>query len=219
MKRICAIVLSLVMFSMLAACPPPNPNTPAAKYQPGFTTVLVAQAVVKTGYSTFLGVESALHESCDDKVCVKLHPDKTGAPYKECMAQDHSAVAEWKTCYGKMAQAKPIVDKAVPLALSVLSEAKAALEFAVQYETVKEAAEAAKDPKTLQAFCVSAFPEKTGDQYTKCLAGQPLAKADWQALLIKGSCVVYNALAFVPVEYAKYTELVRIWFKAYGSCK
>jgi len=219
MKRLYATVLSLVMFSMLAACPPPNPNTPAAKYQPGITTVIVSKTVVKAGYSTFLGVESALHETCDDKVCAKLHPEKTGAPYKACMSQDHAAVAEWKTCYGTMAQAKPIVDKAVPLALSVLDEAQASLEFAIQYETAKEAKEVAKDPAKLQAFCASAFPEKTGDQYTKCIAGQPLAKADWQALLIKGSCVVYAALAFVPVEYAKYTEPIRIWFKGYGSCK
>jgi len=219
MKQIKIIVLALFMFSFLAACPPPDPNNPAAKFQPGYTTITVAKAVVKAGYSTFLGVESALHESCDDKVCAKLHPDKASAAYKECMAQDHSAVAEWKTCYGKMAQAKPIVDKAVPLALSVLDEAKASLDFAVQYEMAKEAKEAAKDPKKLQAFCDSAFPGKTGTEYQKCLAGQPLAKADWQPLLQKGSCVVYASLAFVPVEYAKYTEPVRIWFKGYGGCK
>jgi len=219
MKRISAIVLSLFMFAMLAACPPPDPNNPASKYQPGYTTVVVAKAVVNGGYSTFLGVEAALHESCDDKVCAKLHPDKASAAYKECMAQDHAAVAEWKTCYGKMAQAKPIVDKAVPIARSVLDEAKAALDFAVQYDTAKAAAAAAKDPKKLQEFCDSAFPEKTGEEYQKCIAGQPLKKADWQNLLKVGSCIVYNALAFVPAEYAKYTEPVRIWFKGYGSCK
>jgi len=219
MKQIKIIVLAIFMFSFLAACPPPNPNTPAAKYQPGYTTIIVANAVVKTSYSAFLGVESALRESCDDKVCAKLHPDKTSVAYKECMSQDHSAVVEWKTCYGKMAQAKPIVDKAVPLGLSVLAEAKASLDFAVQYETAKEAKEASKDPQKLQAFCDSAFPEKAGAEYQKCIAGQPLAKADWQPLLQKGSCVVYSSLAFVPVEYMKYTEPVRVWFKWYGNCK
>ena len=220
MRRIQATVLALFMFAMLAGCPPtPDPNTPAAKYQPGYTTVMVAKAVVRSGYAVFLGVESTLRDTCNDKVCAKLHPDKTGAKYKECMAQDHTAVPEWKTCYGKMAQAKPIVDKTVPVALSLMDEVKSALDFAVQYETAKEAKEAAKDPKKLQEFCEKAFPEKTGEEYQKCIAGQPLKKADWQKLLKGGSCVVYNALTFVPDEYKKYTEPVRIWFKGYGSCK
>lgn len=218
MRRIYATVLTLSMFMTLAACPPPDPNNPASKYQTAYTTATVAKAVVQGGYATFLGVESTLRDTCSDKVCAKLHPVKTSAKYKECMAEDHSAVVEWKACYGKMAQAKPIVDKAVPLALSLISESRSAIDFAVQYDMAKAAKEAAKDPKELQDFCDSAFPAKTGEEYQKCIAGQPLKKADWQKLLKGGSCIVYNSLAFVPEGYKQYTEPVRIWFKGYGGC-
>ena len=135
------------------------------------------------------------------------------------MASDHSAVAEWKTCYGKMGEAKAIMDKSIPVVTSLLDEVDAAIDFAIAYEMAKAQKEAAKDPKKLQEFCDNAFPAKTGQDYQDCLAGKPLKKADWQPMLRKGSCVAYNSLAFMPTKYAKYVEPIRIWFKGYGGCK
>ncbi len=218
MRNLKRASVAIVALALVAGCPPPDPNNPVSKYQPGYTTVTIVKAVVNAGYSTFLGVESALREDCNKQVCSKLHPDPASQAYKDCMAQDHSAVAEWKTCYGKMAEAKPIVDKAVPLARSLVDEVKAALDFAVQYEIAKTAKAKASDPAKLKEFCDKVFPYKVGDEYQKCIAGLPLKKADWSGLLKKGSCLVYNSLAFTPTKYAKYVGPISIWFKGYGNC-
>jgi len=219
MRKLHTILGPLLFLSWLTACPPPNPNNPAAKYQPGYTTVSMGKLVLQTAYAGFKGYVSIKHTECNNSVCVKLHPDKASAAYKSCMAQDHSSVAEFKTCYGKLGDAESIIDKAVPLGLSVLNDVKEILDLAVKYEIAKEAAKAANDPEKLKAFCDTVYPAKTGDEYQKCLKGEQLAKFDWVAALKGRACTVYHALAFVPDPYNKYTDPVRAWFKVYGSCK
>jgi len=219
MRNVQRAAVAIVALALVAGCPPPDPNNPASKYQPGYTTVTIAKAVLNAGYATFMGVEANVREGCTKKICVKLHPDQGSQAFKDCMGKDHSAAPEFKTCYGKMAQAKAIIDKVHPLAISVIDEVKAALDFVVQYEIAKLAKENAKDPAKLKEFCDKVFPAKSGEEYQKCIAGQPLKKGDWDGLLKKGSCLVYNGLAFFPDQYAKYVMPVRIWFKGYGGCK
>lgn len=209
-----AFVLSLAMFG----CPPPNPNNPRSKYAAGYTTVTMGKLVVQTAYTGFQSYVNIKTAECNDVVCAKLHPAKQDA-YKTCMAEDHSDVAEYKTCYGKLGDVQKILDKAVPLALSVMQDVKEALDLAVDYEIAKEAAAKADDPEKLKTFCTTVFPAKTGDQYTKCLAGEPLEKTDWVAFLRGRACTVYYSLAFVPAPYTKYTDPVRAWFKSYGNCQ
>lgn len=217
MKRITVAFLSLFMFATLVACPTPDPNNPSAKYAAGYATVTYGKFVIQTAYTGFKGYVAIKRNECNDVVCVKLHPDKSSAAYKTCMAQDHSAVAEFKTCYGKLGEAEAIVDKAVPLSLSMMSDVKDILDLLVKYDIAKEAAK--KNPEELKTFCATVFPTKTGDEYEKCLKGEKLAKFDYAAALKGRACTAYYAFAFVPSPYNKYTDPIRAWFKGMGDCK
>jgi hypothetical protein len=219
MKRNVLVILPFVFLLYLTACPPPDPNNPASKYQIGYTTLNIARTIVTHANSAFLEHEIELHKKCQTVVCDKLFPAKTSKEHKQCMYADHSAVPEFKTCYGNMAIAKPIINKTVPLLLVVFDGAKASLDFAVQYETAKGAAAAAKDPEKLKAFCTVAFPNTSSTEYQDCVAGKPLAKADWFALLKSGCCIAYTSLAFMPEDYAKYVDPIRSWAKTIGNCQ
>jgi len=211
--------LSAVLSLFLLGCPPPNPDNPKDKYAPGFTTVTMGKLVVQTAYTGFKSYVSVKQNECNDVVCAKLHPNKESEAYKSCMAEDHSGVSEFKVCYGKLGDVEKIIDKSVPLALSLLNDVKEVLELAVDYEVAKEAAKKAEDPEKLKSFCGTVYPAKAGDEYEKCLQGKPLKRLDWVALLSGRACTVYYALAFVPKPYNKYTDPVRMWFKGYGNCK
>lgn len=213
-------LLSVIIAALfLLGCPPPNPDNPKSKYAPGYTTVTMGKLVIKTAHTGFKSYVSVKQNECSDVVCAKLHPDKTSAEYRACMAEDHSGVAEYKACYGKLGEVEKIIDKAVPLALSILGDVKEVLDLAVDYEVAKEAAKRADDPDKLKEFCATVYPAKAGDEYEKCLQGKPLKKLDWVAILSGRACTVYYALAFVPDPYTKYTDPVRMWFKGYGDCK
>jgi hypothetical protein len=214
------ILLSALVAFVLTGCPNPNPVTPKDKYAAGYSTVKYGKFVVQTAYTGFKGFASIKCNECNDKVCSKLHPDKTSEAYKTCMSQDHSAVAEFKACYGKLGQAEVVIDKAYPLTLSVLQDVKEILDLVVQYEVAKESVKLGKDPEALKKFCAAVYPAKTGDEYDKCLKGEQLAKFDYMAVLKGRACTAYHALDFVPSPYNKYTDPVRMWFKGYGDgCK
>jgi hypothetical protein len=217
MRRITAIVLSLFMFAMLAACPPPNPNDPKAKYSTGYTIVTYGKFVIQAAHAGFKGFVAVKHNECNDVVCAKLHPDKKSDAYKGCMAQDHSTVAEFKTCYGKLGEAEAIIDKAVPLSLSIMTDVKEILDLKVQYDIAKEAAK--QKPEELKNFCDTVFPAKSGAEYTTCLKGGLVKKFDYMAAFKGRACTAYYGFAFVPAPYNKYTDPVRMWFKSYGDCK
>jgi len=219
MKRIASLILVSLFVLSLVGCPTPDPANPKAKYQAAFTTIAVAKATVTAAYGVWKGVEANKYQECTKRVCVKLHPVKTSTEFKSCMATDQSGVDEFKTCYGDMGKAKAIIDKAVPLTLSLLDDTKDAIEFAVEYEVAKEAKEAQKDPAKLKEFCDKAFPAKTGDQYQLCLDGKDVKKADWKGFLVARCCTVDKAFAFMPDAWAKYVEPIRVWFRAYGNCK
>lgn len=219
MRKMKLILLSTTAAMFLMGCPDPNPVTPKDKFAPGYATVKYGKFVLQTAYTGFKGYVSIKQSECNDKVCAKLHPDKTSEAYKTCMTQDHSAVAEYKTCYGKLGQADAIIDKAYPLAMSILNDVKEILDLVVQYEVAKESVKLQKDPEALTKFCNAVYPAKTGDEYQKCLKGEQLAKFDYMAALKGRACTAYNALAFMPAPYNKYTDPVRIWFKGYGDCK
>ena len=172
MKRIASLIMLSLFILSLTACPVPDPANPKAKYQAAFTTIAVAKVTVTAAYGVWKGVEENKRQECTEKVCVKLHPIKTSAEFKNCMATDQSAVDDFKSCYGDMGKAKAIIDKAVPLTLSLLDDTKDAIEFAVEYEIAKQAKEAQKDPTKLKDFCDKAYPSKTGDQYQLCLDGK-----------------------------------------------
>jgi len=211
--------LLIPLLALLAGCPQ-NPTTPKDKYAPAYNVVKYGRFVVQTSHSAWKGFVAVKRNDCTDAVCVKLHPDKTSDAYKTCMAQDQSAVAEFKTCFGKIEQADAIIDKAVPLALSVFTDVKEIIDLKVAYDVAKEAVKLKTDPAALQKFCDTVYPAKTGDEYQKCLSGdENLAKFNWEAALKGRACTVYYALAFVPTPYNKYTDPVRLWFKAYGDCK
>jgi len=218
MKRIAAPALTLFMLATLAACPPPNPNDPKAKYAAGYTIVTYGKFVIQTAHAGFKGFVAIKHNECNDLVCVKLHPDKKSEAYKTCMTQDHSAVAEFKKCYGKLGQAEAIIDKAVPLCQSILNDIKDILDLKVQYDIAKESA--TKKPEELKQFCDTVFPAKSGDEYEKCQKGELVKKFDYMAAFKGRACSGYYAFAFVPAPYNKYTDPVRMWFKGYGgNCK
>jgi len=222
MKRITLLALPILMFAFMATgCPNPvGPTTPKDRYAPAYNVVKYGKFVLQTGHATFKGVVTIKRGECTDLVCSKLHPDKTSAAYKGCMATDQSAVAEFKQCFGKTAQADAIVDKAVPLGLSIFSDVKDIIDLKVSYDVAKESVALNKDPEALQKFCDTVFPSKTSDEYQKCLKGDPnLAKFDYEAALKGRACTVYYGLAFVPAPYNRYTDPVRFWFKAYGGCK
>ncbi len=219
MKRTKMTLLAPLAALFLLGCPTPDPNTPQAKYAPGYNTVTYGKFVIQTMHAGFKGYVAIKLNACNDVVCVKLHPDKASDAYKTCMTQDHSAVVEFKVCYGKLGDVDVIIDKAVPLAQSVLKDVKEILDLAVAYEIAQEAAKQAGDPAKLKEFCDTVYPTKVGDEYEKCLKGEQLAKFDWLSALKGRACTVYYSLAFVPVPYSQYTDPVRMWFKGYGSCK
>lgn len=219
MKRTKMILLAALAALFLLGCPTPDPNTPQGKYAAGYTTVTYGKFIIQTAQTGFKGYVAIKLNECNDVVCVKLHPDKASDAYKTCMTQDHKAVAEFKTCYGKLGDVEVIIDKAVPLALSLLKDVKEILDLAVAYEIAKEVAKQSGDPAKLKEFCETVYQTKTGDEYEKCLKGEKLAKFDYVAALKGRACTVYYSLAFVPAPYNKYTDPVRMWFKGYGSCK
>ena len=220
MRRMKMTLLALAAVLAFAGCPDPNSNTtPKDKYAPAYNVVKYGKFVVQTAYTGWKGFVSIKRNECTDLVCAKLHPDK-GDAYKACMAKDQSAVAEFKTCFDKIAQADAIIDKAVPLAVQIFADVKDVIDLKVAYDIAKESVALKKDPDALKKFCDTVFPTKTGDDYTKCLAGdEKMAKFDWEALLKGRACTVYYGLAFVPVPYNKYTDPVRVWFKGYGNCQ
>lgn len=219
MRRTVVALFTILFMLALFGCPPPDPNDPKAKFRTAYMTIAVAKATIKIAYGVWQGVEENHRLGCTEKVCYKLHPDKTSAAFKACMATDQSAVAEFKTCYGKMGDAKRIIDKAVPLSLSVLDDTKDSIDFAVEYQIAKDAKEAQKDPVKLKEFCDKAYPSKIGDEYQNCLAGKDVKKADWSGFLKARCCTVDKAFAFIPDKWAKYVETIRAWFRAYGNCK
>lgn len=219
MKRTTTLTVLAFVLLLLGGCPTPDPANPKAKYQSAYLTISVAKATITTAYGVWQGIEENQRQTCTEKVCIKLHPDKASEAFKTCMATDQSAVAEFKTCYGKMGTAKVIVDKAVPLGLSLLDDTKASIDFAVEYDIAKQAKEAQKDPAKLKDFCDKAYPSKTGEQYQLCLEGKDLKKADWNGFLKGRCCTIYRALVFFPDKWAQYIEPIRMWFKAYGSCQ
>lgn len=219
MKRLLVVIVTLLFVFLLGACPDPNPVTPKDKFAPGYATVKYGKFVLQTAYTGFKGFVAMKRGECNDKVCSKLHPDKTSEAYKTCMAQDHSAVAEFKECYGKLGQAEAIIDKAYPLGMSLLNDVKEILDLVVQYEVAKESVKLKKDPEALKKFCDVVYPTKTGDEYEKCLKGEQLVKFDYMAMLKGRACTAYHALDFVPSPYNKWTDPVRVWFKGYGDCK
>ncbi|KKN43875.1 hypothetical protein LCGC14_0698890 [marine sediment metagenome] len=222
MKRITLAAIPILLFAlMVTGCPDPNAQTtPKDKYAPAYNVVRYGKFVVQTAHSTWKGVAAIKHNDCNDLVCAKLHPDKDSAVYKTCMAQDHSAVAEFQQCYGKLGRADAVIDKAVPLALSLFADVKDIIDLKVAYDVAKESVKLKQDPEALQKFCDTVFPGKTGDEYQKCLAGdEDLAKFNWEATLKGRACTVYYGLAFVPAPYNRYTDPVRIWFRGYGGCR
>lgn len=219
MKRISILLMMVIFVLGLGGCPTPDPANPKAHYQAAYTTVAVAKATITTAYGVWRGIEENKRQTCTEKVCFKLHPDKTSAAFKTCMATDQSAVDDFKTCYGKMGEAKAIVDKIVPLAISLLNDTKDSIDFAVEYLIAKQAKEAQKDPTKLKEFCDKAYPTKTGNEYQKCLDGKDVKKADWEGFLKGRCCTVYNGLVFFPDEWAKYIDPIKFWFKAYGQCQ
>jgi hypothetical protein len=216
------IPFAMMAALLLAACPDPvGPTTPKDKYKPAYDVVKYGKFTVQSAHSIFKGVVSMKRDECSDKVCSKLHPDKSSQAYKDCMAKDQSAVAEFKTCFDKLGQADAIVDKAVPLAMSIFADIKDIIDLRVSYDIAKESVKLKKDPEALKTFCATVFPAKTGDEYDKCLKGdEDLAKFNWQAALKGRACTVYHGLAFVPSPYNKYTDPIRFWFQgAGGGCK
>jgi len=220
MKRIIFAVTPLMFLSYLAACPPPDPKNPAAKYAPGYTTLNIARMVITNAYSSFISYEFDLRRGCNIKICVKVHPDKKSRDYLKCIYRDHGAEAEFKSCYGKMVDFRPLITRVAPLALALIDSSRVALDFAVKYELAKAADKASSEgPTALKEFCGHAYPMKQGSKYRDCLAGKPLERADWYTLLKSGACIIYNAVAFVPSEYEVYVGPIRTWAKAIGDCK
>jgi len=210
-----------VLSLLLVGCPRTSPQSPSAKYQPGYTTLNVARMVITNAHSAFTSYEFNLRRGCNIKICVKIYPDTSTKDYRKCIYRSHAEEEAFKKCYGQMAEMRPIVEKAVPLAISVIDGARASLDFAVAYETAKEISKVSGDPKKLQEFCAVAYPTKKGTKYRSCLKGESLEKADWYGLLKKGACIVYNAVVYAPDKYAKYVDAIRTWAKAIAgsSCR
>lgn len=204
-KHLQAILVITAMTVLLAGCPQTNP------YQTARTTITIARTTLRVANTGFMAYEQTHRRSCNDKICSKLHPNKTSAEYKDCMAKDHSAVPEWKTCYGKMAQAVPIFTKSMTLGNALLDEATSAVDLAEELDKIKT------DKKKLEEACLKIDPSK-GDEYKKCIAGQTPKKADWYAVLKGGACVVYHALDFFPEKYLKYILPVRVLLNGLGNC-
>lgn len=215
MKRLYAVVI-LFAFA-LSGCPDPNPATPKDKFAPGYNTVKYGKLVMQTAYTAFKGAVTIKRSECNDKVCAKLHPDKKSEAYKTCMGQDHSAVAEFKTCYGKLGQAEAIVDKAYPLVMSLFNDVKDILDLAVAYEIAKEAKKLKGDEAALKKFCDTVYPGMSGDEYQKCLKGEQLAKFDYEAAIKGRACTGYHAFDFIPAPYNKYTDPIRMLLRGYGG--
>lgn len=61
------------------------------------TSGRAAMSMSQIGLDT---ASKAKKEACNVPICKKLDPSQ-GAKYQECMKQDHSADAEWVSCYAK----------------------------------------------------------------------------------------------------------------------
>jgi len=220
MNKLTTILLPLIFLSWLyAGCPKPDPQNPAAKYQPGYTVLNIARMLVTNASTAFTDYEFKKRRGCNIKICTPLHPDKKSKDYLRCIYRSHAEEEAFKKCYGDLARFKVLMDRVTPLAISVIDAARASLDFAVKYERAKAADKAEREGK-LKEFCGHAFPTKKGKYYRDCVAGKPLPQADWYGLLKKGACIVYNAVAFAPEKYEKYSGPVRTWAKAIGgSCR
>jgi len=198
-------ILFLVFCFGLTACP-----TTSDPYQVARSTITVVRTTTVVAHTAFLMASTEQQRVCNHTVCIKLDPDK-GIKYNECMGQPHDTDVTYITCYKKMGDAKLLVDKSYTLAIALCNEAAEAVTLAQQLAQIKN------DKTKLEEVCAKVDPTK-GEEYKKCIAGQPIAKADWYAVLQGGACVVYHALDFVPVEYAKYTTPVRAVMNSFGGC-
>ena len=213
MKRITLLALPFLLMTMTAAsCPPPNPENPKDPYQTARTTITIMQTTLETGKLMFDGVASGMKIDCTEKLCVKLHPDKTSAAYQACLGADHSAVQEFKQCY-KIGAAVPWVEAGVKIGVEGCKTAREAVQLAA------DLAQARADKKKIEEICLQVDPTK-GDQYQLCIAGKPVAKADYTAVLKKSACLAYESFKLVPADpkYDLYINAVRFWLKSYGGC-
>jgi hypothetical protein len=229
MKRFSSVAVPLVAL-MLASCPTPNPNTPQDPYQTARTTISIMQTTLETGKLLFDGVASAMKTNCTVQLCTKLYPDTTSQQYKDCLIADNSVNADFKKCY-TVGAAVPWVEAGVRIGVAGCQTAREAVQLSADLATVREdkklkAACASGDQaacteynKRVDVICTKIDPTK-GDEYKACVAGKPVAKADYTGILQKTACLAYESFKLVPVnpKYDLYINGIKMWLKGYGNC-
>jgi len=214
------ITLALMAALLLTACPQTS-NVPTDKYNNARTGIAITRAVLTAADITFQAVAAAHKTSCVAVVCTKVDPTR-GAAYLACLTQDQTANADFQKCYGDMGKAVEIFPKMLKIAFTTL-------DLGDQGITLDEQLQQAKgDKKKIEEACATAVANETDPkvkeaEYKKCveqaLANTPVTRADWQALLKKGSCVAYATGALFPTAWEKYVLPVRALLKGYGNCQ
>jgi len=214
------IVLILTAALLLTACPDLTPTTPADNFRNARIGIAITRVVLTGAEATFMAVAAAHKTSCVVVHCIKTDPTK-GAAYAACLTQDHTLNPEFQKCYGDMAKAVEIFPKVLKIAFATLDTGDQSIVLAEQLDQAKG------DKKKIEEACAAAVKDEPDQkvkdaEYKKCveqaLANTPVIRADWQALLKKGSCLAYAAAALFPKAWDKYILPVRILLRGYGSC-
>jgi len=147
-----------------------DPNVPQTKYQRAKAGISMGRTIITGAYAIWLGVENQYQQKCVQQVCGKLYPDASSVAQQTCLTSDLTTVPETKTpyaaCYGTMSKAKEIVGKAVPILLSTLDSATAALSLKEQLDAIKN------DKKKLEAACVKVDPKRETSTKNALLANR-----------------------------------------------
>lgn len=230
MKRF-PILAAPLLFCLLASCPKVDPQAPKDPYETARFSVTVMRATIQNAKFGFDSVVTIVRQTCTVQVCAKQFPDTSSQQYKDCMLADHSQEADYKKC-DQISPVVPYVEVAVKIALQGCDTATEAIQLAASLKRVREDKKlrsacdggdqdaCAEYQKRVEAICLQVDPTK-GTEYQDCVAGKPVAKADWSGVLKRSACLAYEAFALVPAnpKYDLYINAVRLWLKGYGGCK
>jgi len=227
MKRLALLIPFLIM----TACPPPNPATPQDPYRTARTAVTIMQTTLSTGKLAFDGVVALIKNECTVQTCSAQISDTTSAAYQACLVADHTAEAKFKSCF-KIGDAVPWVEAGVKIGQEGCKTTLSAIQLAADLAQVRDdkklrsacdggdQAACTEYQKRVKAICLTVDPTQ-GEQYQLCVAGKPVAKADYTAMLKNTACLAYAAFKLVPADprIDPYIKGVSAWLKGYGGCQ